>query len=89
MDGSKRPKTAEETITPPLNPKTIEEIFGPSDFLKNKVNEAPMTVEANIRPRQMKLRRYGFMRESSPSQENKASETIITTSENGFSIDVI
>lgn len=89
MDGSKRPKTAEDTITPPLNPKTIEEIFGPNDFLKNKVNEAPMTVEANISPRQMKLRRYGFMRESSPSQENKASETIITTSENGFSIDVI
>lgn len=89
MDGSKRPKTAEDTITPPLNPKTIEEVFEPSDFLKNKVNEAPMTVEANISPRQMKLRRYGFMRESSPSQENKASETINTTSENGYSIDVI
>lgn len=84
MDGSKRPKTADETITPPLNPKTIEEIFGPNDFLKNKVNEAPMTVAANISPRQMKLSKYVFMRESSPSKENKASETIITTPENGF-----
>lgn len=84
MDGSKRPKTADDTITPPLNPKTIEEIFGPSDFLKNKVNEAPMTVEAKISPRQMKLSKYGFMRESSPTQENKASETIITRLKNGF-----